>query len=275
MPTATILGNVVGVDATVSVPLPNGGASHFAPATQPIQIGGSGPGEGNIVSGNANLGICAATGEPSSPSRATSSGPTPRDAQSRKPRGGHSSRRAVTTGGRLVGGIGPGEANVVAYNGGRPGWYPRRRRSGAFRSNRVTVRGNRIFGNVSRGFAPDFVAPAPNDPLDADTGANNLQNSPMITGVDYGPPTVVHATLERAPSTAFDIDFYANPVCVTRPTAFPQGQDYVGSTQVTTDASGTATVDFSSPRRSRSARESRPWPPIPMGTPRSIRCRFF
>ena len=112
-------------------------------------------------------------------------------------------------------------------------------------TNRVTVRGNRIYENTSRGFAPDFAAPAPNDPLDADTGANDLQNSPIITGVDYGPPTVVHATLNSAPSTTYDVDFYANAVCVTRPTAFLQGRDYVGSTQVTTNGSGTATIDFS------------------------------
>ena len=70
---------------------------------------------------------------------------------------------------------------------------------------------------------------------------------PLITGVDYGPPTVVHATLNSTPSTVFDVDFYGNPACVTRPTAAAQGQDYVGTTQTTTNASGNATIDYQLP----------------------------
>ena len=140
---------------------------------------------------------------------------------------------------------GPARRTSSPTTAGGPAGIPPALSILSFSTNRVTVRGNRIYENSSRGFAPDFAAPAPNDPLDADTGANNLQNSPIITGVDYGPPTVVHATLNSAPSTTYDVDFYANAVCVTRPTAFLQGRDYVGSTQVTTNGSGTATIDFS------------------------------
>jgi hypothetical protein len=42
-------------------------------------------------------------------------------------------------------------------------------------------------------------------------GPQQPQNMPLITGVDYGPPTVVHATLNSVPSTVFDVDFYGNP----------------------------------------------------------------
>jgi len=244
IPTATILGNVVGVDKNLTVSLPNGGGINTSTGTQPIQIGGSGPGEGNIVSGNASLGIYATTRGALITIRGNIVGT---DGGATRNLGNRAGGIVVSTGhdmeGAVIGGIGPGEANVIAYNGGRPGFYSSGVAILSFTSNRVTVRGNRIFGNASRGFAPD-AAPAPNDPLDADTGANNLQNSPLITSVDYGPPTVVHATLLAAPSTTFDVDFYANPACVTRPTAYLQGQDYVGSTSVTTNASGTAAIDF-------------------------------
>lgn len=245
IPTATVRGNLIGVDKTVTVALPNGSGVIFQTGDLPHQIGGSGPGEGNIVSGNAALGIYSTTRGSLITIQGNIVGT---DASGTRNLGNRAGGIVVSTGhdmaGAIVGGIGPGEANVVAYNGGRGGGFSSGVGILSFSSNRVTVRGNRIYGNTPRGFAPDFVAPAPNDPGDTDTGANNLQNSPIITEVDYGPPTVVHATLQSTPSTTFDVDFYANPVCVARPTAFPQGQDYVGSTQVTTDASGNATIDY-------------------------------
>jgi hypothetical protein len=245
MPTGVIQGNLIGVDRTVAVSLPNGIGVATSTGDLPIVIGGSGPGEGNIISGNGGLGISATTRGELMTIQGNIVGT---DATGTLNLGNRSGGIVLSTGhdgaGAIIGGVGPGEGNVVAYNGGKAGWYPAGISILSFSSNRVTVRGNRIFRNVSRGFAPDWAAPAPNDPGDADTGANNLQNSPMITGIDYGPPTVVHATFNSMPSTTFDIDFYANPVCIVRPTAFPQGQDYVGSTSVTTNASGDATIDF-------------------------------
>jgi hypothetical protein len=54
----------------------------------------------------------------------------------------------------------------------------------------------------------------------------------------------VHGTLDSAASTVFDVDFYANPACQGRPVLYLQGQEYVGSTQVTTDGAGHAVFDF-------------------------------
>src|SRR4029453_7414194 len=59
MPTADIFGNIIGVDATVSVPLPNGIGIAAAVGDNGLQIGGSNPGLGNIISGNSGLGIPA------------------------------------------------------------------------------------------------------------------------------------------------------------------------------------------------------------------------
>ncbi len=245
IPTAVIRGNIIGTDRTVTVSLPNGIGIAAGTGDQPIQIGGSAPGEGNIISGNASLGVSVGNRAGLITVQGNIVGT---DASGTRNLGNRAGGMIVSPlhdgDGALVGGIAPGEGNVVAFNGGRPGWYPVGVTILSFSSNRVTVRGNRIYGNVSRGFAPDWAAAAPNDPGDVDTGANNLQNSPMITGIDYGPPTVVHASFNSTPSTTFDVDFYANPACVVRPTAFPQAQDYVGSTQVTTNASGNATIDY-------------------------------
>jgi hypothetical protein len=40
------------------------------------------------------------------------------------------------------------------------------------------------------------------------------------------------------------VDFYANPACLSHPPVLNQGQDFAGTTPVTTDAGGNATIDF-------------------------------
>ena len=145
------------------------------------------------------------------------------------------------------GGTGPGEGNVVAFSGGGgfstlPGGIT------VSGTQPVTIRGNRFYGNVSAAIALDPVTfPTPNDPGDADTGANGKQNTPLIASIDYGPPTVVHAILDSAPSTTFAVDFFANPVCLAKPAAFAQGADYVGTTDAATNGAGHADIAFELP----------------------------
>jgi hypothetical protein len=43
------------------------------------------------------------------------------------------------------------------------------------------------------------------------------------------------------------LDFYSNPACAPRQHEFLEGQDYIGSTQVTTDGSGNAAFDLTLP----------------------------
>ena len=241
---AAIRGNLIGVNAAATFPLSNGIGIQWS-STAPAVIGGAAPGMGNVIGGSSFMGVITGMGSVVQGNFVGTDATATRNLGNR---GGGVIVGATHDGdGATVGGIGPGEGNVIAYNGGRPGGYGAGVALFSSATNRVRVRGNRLFGNVSRAFAPDFLAPAPNDPGDADTGANNLQNSPLITSIDYGPPTVVHATLDSSPSTTFDVDFYANPACVTRLPASPQAQDYAGSTQATTDAAGDATIVFALP----------------------------
>ena len=108
----------------------------------------------------------------------------------------------------------------------------------------------------------------PNDPGDGDAGPNGLQNYPLLMSagpaLGEGAGTHIVGVLNSTPSTTFDIDFYANPACASRPQEYLEGQDYIGSTQVTTDGSGNATIDVTLRQRSRTARASgrpRPTPP--------------
>ncbi len=121
IPSAVILGNVIGTDKTVTVSLPNGSGIATQTGTEPIQIGGSGPGEGNIVSGNANLGMGVQTRGALITIRGNIVGTDASTTRNLGNRGGGivvSTPAVAET--ALIGGIGPGEANVVAFNGGRP-----------------------------------------------------------------------------------------------------------------------------------------------------------
>src|SRR5262249_49357131 len=59
--------------------------------------------------------------------------------------------------------------------------------------------------------------------------------------------THITGVLNSTPSTTFDLDFYSNPACASRPQEYLEGQDYIGSSQVTTDGSGNAAIDVTLP----------------------------
>jgi hypothetical protein len=116
------------------------------------------------------------------------------------------------------------------------------------------VRGNRIYQNNGLGIdlpVGGNGGVTANDGGDADTGPNGLQNFPILTEAGPASPqgsgTHVAGVLNSTPSTIFDLDFYSNPACAPRPQEFLEGQDYIGSTQVTTDGSGNAAFDLTLP----------------------------
>lgn len=71
--------------------------------------------------------------------------------------------------------------------------------------------------------------------------ANNNQAAPELTRATLANGTQVQGTLTSTPSTAFTVEFFSNPAC-SAPTMSAQGQTYLGSAAVTSDASGTAAL---------------------------------
>jgi len=153
-----------------------------------------------------------------------------------------------------VGGVGAGEGNVCAFNGGAGVLVDY-----SIFSLRVPIRGNSIYGNATANGA-NFHSPlgldlgnqggvgqggfTPNDLGDGDVGPNNNQNFPLIKSVDVGASTTtVHSFLNSTASTQFTIDFYSSDGCVGRPQDFLEGRTYLGSDTATTDASGNVTFD--------------------------------
>ncbi len=128
--------------------------------------------------------------------------------------------------------VGGTSSNIIAFNSS----------SGVrVSSGSVAVRGNSIFANSGLGIdlLPDGVTP--NDNGDEDLGANDLQNFPILTGINStGGATTIQGRLASRPSTIYTLDFYGNAGC--DPSGNGEGQTRLGSSAVTTDAGGI--VDF-------------------------------
>lgn len=131
--------------------------------------------------------------------------------------------------GNAIGGNSSGAGNTIAFNGAGGVVIV----SG---SNNL-VRANSIFSNVGLGIDLGATGVEANDSGDGDAGANNLQNYPVLTTVTAsGSSTFVRGTLNSTPNTTFQIDFYNSPTA--NPSGFGEGKTYLGSSSITTDATG-------------------------------------
>jgi len=233
-----IEGNFLGTDAGGTGAAGNGDdAISLEAGSNDNVVGGTTPGARNVISGNGNVAFFIATS--GNVIQGNFIG-TQRDGVS--PLGNLQGVGFVggveTANGNVVGGIVPGAGNVIAFNGFRGVLGEIASGSGN------TVRGNSIHDNGELGIDWVPVGPNPNDPGDVDTGFNGYQNFPIIRSVVHGASsTEIVAKLDSAPSTTYDLDFYANPACSNFPREFIEGETYLGSSQVTTDGTGHASID--------------------------------
>jgi Calx-beta domain/Domain of unknown function (DUF4214) len=146
-----------------------------------------------------------------------------------------------------IGGTAPGEGNLIAYNILGIWIGPRNINN--------TILGNSIYSTYLYYLGIDLYSGAygvtPNDDNtgDADTGANNLQNFPVLTSVTQsGGTTNIEGTLDSAFSTQFRVEFFSNETC--HPSGFGEGQKFLGFTNVSIDASGKASFTFNTPTAS-------------------------
>jgi hypothetical protein len=106
-----------------------------------------------------------------------------------------------------------------------------------------TIRANSIFSNALLGIDLGEDGVTLNHTGDVLAGPNNLQNYPVILTANPGATTTATGALNGTASTTFTLDFYAS--AQPNMTLYGDGQRYLGSTTVTTDASGNATFSFS------------------------------
>lgn len=195
-----IRGNIIGLNAAGTAPLPNfADGINFTSAH--VTIGGSAAGDGNRIESNRGSGIWAESD-------------------------------GNLNGMRI-------EGNSIRNN----------LRDGILITGRaeISISGNSIFGNGKLGIDLFGAGITPNDVSDADDGANGLQNFPNLTSATLGATTSIAGTLESTPSTAFTIEFFASSQA--DPSTFGEGATFLGSTNVTTNAAGTASFVFAAPAR--------------------------
>ena len=194
-------------------------------------IGGSTPGERNVISGNSTAGVAIA-------SLVSNEGTVPAsanriignyigtDAAGTVALGNGDGVSISNAPSNTVGGVGGGEGNTISGN-----------TKTGFRGDRgYRVRGNSIYNNGGLGIDLGGEGVANND-----GEANGVQNYPVLTSAATGNGnTVVTGGLNSTANKAFTFDFYSSPTADS--SGHGEGATYLGSTSGSTDASGH--VDF-------------------------------
>jgi titin len=209
-------GNYIGTDVTGTQAL--GNHDGILVYNNPSVIGGTDAGAGNVISGNRNDGIFL-----SSPASLVQGNYIGTDFTGANALGNAMDGVFVNSFYNLIGGTVPGAGNTIAFNG----------RDGV-RINSGT--GNGIRGNVIMGHDTGLG-------IELIGRSNNNQAFPVLaSAVSDGSSTTITGSLTSAPSTTFIIEFFANTVC--NPSGYGEGERFLDSTTVATDANVDASFTF-------------------------------
>jgi len=214
----TVQGNRIGTNAAGTAAVGNGGVGVFVYYNHDNLIGGSGPGAGNIISGNRGDGIditgTTATGN------LVQGNSIGTDASGMLHLGnagfGVFDHGASNN---AIGGVGAGQGNTIAYNGRAGVLFEQ-----AASSN--TISSNSIHDNGGLG-------------IELDSSANDGQTAPVLTAaISSTTRAGVSGSLTGVANAAYRIEFFSN--ASPDPSGSGQGQTYLGFTTVTTDGNGHA-----------------------------------
>ena len=205
---AIVKNNKIGTDVTGTVALPNDIGLWLSNGNN-NQIGGPNAGDGNIISGNNSFGLRILNNGGSDPANTLVQGNKIGVDAFGAPLGNKAAGIFITNGtGHHI------TQNSIAFN----------------------------TGAVALGIDINPSGSNANDTGDPDTGANNKQNFPVLTAASIAASTVqITGTLNSAANGTYTIEFFANTSA--DPTNFGEGEVYVGTTTVTTDASGNASFN--------------------------------
>ena len=244
-PGAIVQGNRIGTNAQGNAAIPNQDGIGTGTGAGAATIGGSTPGAGNLISGNAINGISITNAVSGWIIRGNLIG-TAADGTSALGNAQHGIQLTFATQtSTTIGGANSGEGNLIAFNA----------RDGVSLATGTGTRvlGNSIHSNGSTAsdlgidLGPDGVTP--NDASDADSGPNNLQNFPVIGSATFANGTMqITGALQSAANMTYRLEFFSSgQTNLNRPL---QGRTFLGTTNVTTAASGSASFNVSFPAAS-------------------------
>ncbi len=232
----TIQGNFIGTNSSGASGLGNGRFGvWFASSASGNTLGGTAAGAGNVISSNVSHGVMVDASNNTIQGNIIGRNPA------------NSASLANATGiyvnnvsGTLIGGSVTGAGNVIAGNTSQGVVV-----TGASAANNTVLR-NSIFSNGGLGIdlAGDAAVLA-NDTGDADTGANSLQNYPVISSAVMSPTgTTISGSINSTANTNLRLEFFSIP-SGTQDATNGEGPTYLGFLNVTTDGSGNASfVEF-------------------------------
>lgn len=236
-----VAGNRIGTNADGSQALGNGGAGVWVsvlpfvttPST-PTVIGGLVSAAGNQIAGNAGAGVEIAGAD-----FVRIQGNTIGESSQGGVALGNAFHGVSISGSdNVVGGIESGAANRIANGstnapGGARGVYITAGQRNRVSGNHTTANSGLGIDLLGGGENADRVTP--NDPCDADTGPNGLQNFPIITSAEATAGGVsVSGTLDSVANAIFEIDLYFNSVCDA--SGHGEGATWLGRISATTNA---------------------------------------
>ncbi|MBI2947857.1 MAG: right-handed parallel beta-helix repeat-containing protein [Verrucomicrobia bacterium] len=235
-----VQGNFIGTDVTGTIALRNGshGIAYFGGSWNNT-IGGASESARNVISGNGYAGIYMGLDAKGNVIHGNFIGT---DLSGRAALGNQLGIYLVR-GARdnTIGGPTPGSGNTIAFNRG-PGVLME-----ADVGTGNAIRGNSIFGNTGLGIDFGSGLIKKNDTGDADTGPNNYQNFPVLaSAVSTGYDVTFQGTLQSSANAVFDLDFFRNAACSSA--GIGQGERFLGTLAVTTDANGDGSFKVTLPK---------------------------
>jgi CSLREA domain-containing protein len=226
-----VAGNFIGTDAAGAAALGNALDGITISSSSGNIIGGTAPADRNIVSGNQDNGI--QIGGNSSTGNLVQGNLIGTGRNTGVPLSNkHNGVFLIgtTTTNNTIGGDPLSAGNVIAFNGNAGVLVN-------FNTNGNAILENSIYSNDRLGIDLFPNGVTPNDAADADTGANKLQNFPVLTkALDVAGITTIQGTFNSRANDQFRIEFFSSPSCDDSGNG--EGKKFVGFTNVTTDASG-------------------------------------
>jgi len=229
-----VQGNLIGTDATGTLaiarqlPFTHGISIHKSIGNQHgNQIGGSLPGEGNVISGHGGNGINVRSG-PLIEQSFILGNFIGTDRSGTLNLGNKLDGIHVISSGLVIGGETPGSGNIIANNGG----------AGVSTDKLNTlISQNSIYDNGGLGIDLNSDGVTPNDEGDADTGGNNRQNFPVLDQVSaMNSETTINGSLSSTADTSYRLEFFSNDF--SDPSGYGEGATFFGFTDVMTDNAG-------------------------------------
>jgi hypothetical protein len=261
-----IQGNYVGTDVTGSHAIANMFGLVVESGASANRIGTTGLsdyGDRNVISGNVQNGVAIIFA--GSSQNVLGGNFIGTDATGSQPLGNGGAGVAIgwTAQNNQIGGLGPlvnTLPNTIAFNGLSGVWVISDSTTGANTTSN-SIRGNSIHDNAGLGIdlggdydlsnltpvpGPDGVTPNDTEGHAAPNNPNNFQDFPILAAaVSSTTDTSITGTFRSGtvygqpfePNEAITLDFYANPAA--DPSGYGQGETWLGSTTVITDANGT------------------------------------